>query len=226
MNVSALSCAEVRELAPELALGILGGAERAEVVMHVNGCARCQAYVAELTEAADAIPQLAPEAEPPPGFEMRVLHRLGERERRTRRRWIATAVAVAAAAIIVSITAVRVIDANDATNESATGTTRSIPRPVAVSMQGGTLGLPAGWAYVNDLHGVAVAVDYGIPSGRYAVEVTPTKGAPTAIGSIDVTDGRGSWTGRSTDPLRAGSRIALVDSSGAEMCHGMVPGAE
>jgi hypothetical protein len=79
---------------------------------------------------------------------------------------------------------------------------------------------------VNDLHGVAVAVDYGIPSGRYAVEVTPTKGAPTAIGSIDVTDGRGSWTGRSTDPLRAGSRIALVDSSGAEMCHGMVPGAE
>ena len=59
-NISALSCAEVRELAPELALGILSGAEHAEVLLHVNGCARCQAYVAELTEAADVIPQLAP----------------------------------------------------------------------------------------------------------------------------------------------------------------------
>ncbi len=54
--MSALTCSEVRELAPELALGILGGAERAEVLLHVNGCARCQAYVAELTEAADAHP--------------------------------------------------------------------------------------------------------------------------------------------------------------------------
>ena len=53
--MSVLTCPEVRELAPELALGILGGAERAEVVLHVNGCARCQAYVSELTEAADAI---------------------------------------------------------------------------------------------------------------------------------------------------------------------------
>jgi Putative zinc-finger len=226
MNVSALSCTEVRELAPELALGILGGAERAEVVLHVNGCARCQAYVAELTEAADAIPQLAPEAEPPPGFEMRVLHRLGERERRTRRRWIATAAAVAASAIIVSITAVRVIDANDTADVAATGTTQGNTRPVAVPMEGGELGLPAGWAYVSDLHGVAVSVDYGIPSGRYAVEVTPTTGAPAAIGSIEVQDGRGSWTGRSTEPLRAGARIALVDSGGTEMCHGTVPTAE
>ena len=80
--MSVLTCAEVRELAPELALGILGGAERAEVVLHVNGCARCQAYVAELTEAADAIPQLVPEAEPPAGFEARVLHRLDDDGRR------------------------------------------------------------------------------------------------------------------------------------------------
>ena len=112
-NVSAMSCAEVRELAAELALGILSGAERAEVLLHVNGCSRCQAYVAELTEAADAIPQLAPEAEPPPGFEARVLQRLGAGERRSRRRWIAAVASVAAAAMIVSITVVRVIESND-----------------------------------------------------------------------------------------------------------------
>jgi anti-sigma factor RsiW len=225
-NVSALSCAEVRELAPELALGILSGAERAEVVLHVNGCARCQAHVAELTEVADAIAQLAPEAEPPIGFEDRVLRRLGEGERRTRRRWIAAAVAVAAVAIIVSITVVRVIESNDSTQVAAPGTTRAIGAPVAVAMQGGAFDLPAGWAFVNDDHGVAVSVDYGVETGRYAVQVTPTRGPATAIGTIDITDGRGTWTGQSADALRPGARIALVDSGGNEVCHGTVPTAE
>jgi anti-sigma-K factor RskA len=225
-NVSALSCADVRELAPELALGILSGAERAEVVLHVNGCARCLASVAELTEAADAIPQLAPEAEPPPGFEAGVLHRLGERERRTRRRWIAAAAAVAAGAMIVSVTVVRVIDAKDTTPVAATGTTTpAVGEPVPVAMQGGPLNLAAGWAFVNDQHGVAVSVDYGIPSGSYAVQVVPTRGEPTAIGTIEVVDGRGHWTGTSSDPLRAGAQIALVDPAGNEMCHGTVPRA-
>jgi len=217
-DVSALSCAQVRELAPELALGILSGAERAEALLHVNGCARCQAYVAELTEAADVIPQLAPEAEPPAGFESRVLRRLEERERRTRRRWIAAAAAVAAAAIIVSVTVVRVIESNDTqvTNQVASA-------PVAVAMEGGAVPARAGWAFVNDHHGVAVTVNYGIPSGRYAVRVTPARGASTSIGTMEVVDGRGTWTGRSTDPLRAGSRVALVDSTGVEACHGTVP---
>jgi hypothetical protein len=217
-DVSALSCAEVRELAPELALGILGGAERAEALLHVNGCARCQAHVAELTEAADVIPQLAPEAEPPAGFEDRVLRRLDERERRTRRRWIAAAVAVAAAAMILSVTVVRVIESNDTqiTNQAASA-------PVAVAMEGGAGPVTAGWAFVNDHHGVAVSVDYGIPSGKYAVQVTPTRGTSTSIGTMEIVDGRGNWTGRSTDALRAGSRLALIDASGVEACHGTVP---
>jgi hypothetical protein len=217
-DVSALSCAEVRELAPELALGILGGAERAEALLHVNGCARCQAHVAELTEAADVIPQLAPEAEPPAGFEDRVLRRLDERERRTRRRWIAAAVAVAAAAMILSVTVVRVIESNDTqiTNQAASA-------PVAVAMEGGAGPVAAGWAFVNDHHGVAVSVDYGIPSGKYAVQVTPTRGTSTSIGTMEIVDGRGNWTGRSTDALRAGSRLALIDASGVEACHGTVP---
>jgi hypothetical protein len=219
-NVSALSCAEVRELAPELALGILSGAERAEVLLHVNGCARCQAHVAELTEAADVIPQLAPEAEPPAGFESRVLRRLDERERRTRRRWIAAAVAVAAAAIIVSVTVVRVIESND-----TLVTNRTASAPVAVAMEGGVVPVAAGWAFVNDHHGVAVSVNYGIPSGKYAVRVTPTGGASASIGTMEVVDGRGTWTGRSADALRAGSRVALVDATGAEACHGTVPTA-
>jgi hypothetical protein len=59
-------------------------------------------------------------------------------------------------------------------------------------------------------------------SGTFTVKVDPTQGDPTTIGAMQVNDGRGSWTGRSHVPLRAGSRIALVDASGAEVCHGTV----
>ena len=81
--MSGYSCAQLRDVAPELALGVLGGAERAEAIMHVNGCARCQALVNELTEVADALPLLAPEIEPPVGFEQRVLSSGPARRRRS-----------------------------------------------------------------------------------------------------------------------------------------------
>jgi hypothetical protein len=230
MSSDVMTCAEARELAPELALGILSGAERAEVVLHVNGCARCQAYVTELTEAADVIPQLVPEAEPPVGFEARVLRRLGEGERRTRRRWIAAVAAVAAAAIIVSITVVRVIESNEDSRGVAEGatTTTIVQRPVAVVMEGGGPNgdSPAGWAYVMNRHGIAVSVDYGIPPGTYAVRVDPSRGDPTVLGSVHVDSGRGSWTGRSATPLGPGSTISLVDAHGSEVCRGTVPIAE
>jgi hypothetical protein len=231
--MSVLTCDDVHELAAELALGILGGAERAEVVLHVNGCARCQAYVAELTEAADAIPLLVPELEPPAGFEARTLRRLDDGRRRSRRRWVASIAAVAAAVAIVSITVVRVIESGDDTtaaiaDRTTSSTVRAADTPVAVAMDGGTstASLPAGWAYVTNHHGVAVSVDYGVPSGHYSVRVEPTRGVAASIGTMTIDGDRGSWTGRSEQALTAGARIGLVDSSGHEVCHGTVPAPE
>ena len=78
--MTVIGCAAARERAPELALGTLTGAERAEVLLHVNGCARCQASVDEFAEIADVLPHLAPEAEPPLGFERRVLATARQRD--------------------------------------------------------------------------------------------------------------------------------------------------
>ena len=227
--MSVLTCPEVRELAPELALGILGGAERAEVVLHVNGCARCQAYVSELTEAADAIPQLVPEHEPPAGFEQRVMQRLDEGRRRSRRRWVASIAAAAAVAAIFSITIVRVVESDDTSNVASGPTATSISRqpakPVAVAMEGGAprdsrrlgvrrqpsrrRGVGQLWRRVGQL-----------PHPGHAAE-----GHRDDDRHHDDRATRGSWTGRSPEPLGAGSRIALVDAAGHEVCHGTVPAA-
>jgi anti-sigma-K factor RskA len=70
-------CARLRELAPELALGVLTGEERAEARKHLATCPDCREYVLELTSVGDSLLALVPGAEPPLGFEDRVLSRLG-----------------------------------------------------------------------------------------------------------------------------------------------------
>jgi hypothetical protein len=72
-----MSCEEMRELAPEIALGTAEGQERAEALRHLATCAECRRLVDQLTEVADELLMLAPVHEPPAGFESRVIEALG-----------------------------------------------------------------------------------------------------------------------------------------------------
>jgi hypothetical protein len=71
-----LTCAEVENLGPELATGTLTGGERASALVHLESCTRCQQLVDELSAVADALLLLAPESEPPIGFESRTAARI------------------------------------------------------------------------------------------------------------------------------------------------------
>ncbi|HEY1275858.1 MAG TPA: zf-HC2 domain-containing protein [Thermoleophilaceae bacterium] len=117
-----MTCEETRELAPELALGIADGAERAQALSHLAQCADCRRAVAELSEVTDELLMLAPEHEPPVGFESRVLARLepGPAEpaaapapsaaRVPRRRWRRRFTAVLAPVAAAALTAVLVLN--------------------------------------------------------------------------------------------------------------------
>jgi putative zinc finger protein len=94
-----IDCAEASDLVPDLALGLLDGAERATVLAHVEGCVRCQADLAGLTEVGENVLLLAPAAEPPPGFESRVLAQVGP-PRSPRARWSPGRPLLAAAAVL------------------------------------------------------------------------------------------------------------------------------
>ncbi|MGO9557521.1 MAG: zf-HC2 domain-containing protein [Acidimicrobiales bacterium] len=80
MSETTTTCTAVRLAAAELALGILVGSERAAVLAHLETCAECRAEVQSFAAATDALFQLAPEADPPAGFEVRLLARRAERE--------------------------------------------------------------------------------------------------------------------------------------------------
>ena len=66
-------CEEIREMAPELALGIVEGEERGRALEHLADCPDCRRRVEELSEVADELLLLAPHREVPVGFESQVL---------------------------------------------------------------------------------------------------------------------------------------------------------
>lgn len=71
-----VTCDELREAAPELALGGIDDPERARLFAHAAGCPACQARLDELALLVDQLLVAAPELEPPAGFEGRVLDHL------------------------------------------------------------------------------------------------------------------------------------------------------
>jgi hypothetical protein len=70
------ACEEFREVAPDLALGLLTGADRAAALAHAATCAECRRYLAGMVQVADELLLLAPSVEPAIGFESRVMTRL------------------------------------------------------------------------------------------------------------------------------------------------------
>ena len=71
------TCAELADVAAELALGVLTGRERAGAIAHLNTCEACREDVRQLMATGEQLRELLPSAEPPAGFEIRVLARLG-----------------------------------------------------------------------------------------------------------------------------------------------------
>src|SRR5687767_13152369 len=96
--MSRLNCDEARDLASELALGVISGDERARILTHITSCASCRRFVEDLAEVADSILLLAPEHEPDAGFENKVLSLMEAPAKRRRGRVLAAAAALLVAA--------------------------------------------------------------------------------------------------------------------------------
>lgn len=77
-------CGWLDDVAVELALGLLDGADRAAALAHVERCGACQVEVASLTATGEQLLLVAPEVPPPDGFETRVLDRIASAPERLR----------------------------------------------------------------------------------------------------------------------------------------------
>jgi len=71
-----VTCVEIRELLPELAVGVLAEPERIEVERHLGWCAGCRKEAAELGSAAAVVAFALPPAQVPKGLGDRVVGRV------------------------------------------------------------------------------------------------------------------------------------------------------
>jgi hypothetical protein len=194
-----VDCEQVRDLAPQLALGIADGAERARALRHLADCPDCRRLLEELSEVTDELLLLAPEHEPPAGFETRVLARIqpprtaARRLRRHRTLLAATASAVVAAAAVTAI----MLDATSDDRRLAAQYRGALAEAHGSYFEAGALRAPAGtragvvFAYRGSPSWIFVDIDPRYRSG-YTVELTTATGRRVALPRLRLDPATGS----------------------------------
>jgi hypothetical protein len=212
-------CREVRELLPELALDVAPGPERAAALAHVAACPACRELLDEAARTVDELMLLAPEHEPPLGFEQRVLAGIG-RPARARRR---TALLAAAAVLLVGAGAAgvtrfvdrdehRLADQYRETLRTADG--RYLAAAAVTAADGSRAGTVFG--YEGRPSWLFVTVD-GVPSGTYQVRMVSRDGGSEPIGTCWVRDGSGSWGTAIDRPVAEVDRVVMEGSDGTTL---------
>ena len=207
-----MTCAELEALAAELALGTVAGAERAGALDHLAGCAPCRALVEELAGVADRMLLLAPAIEPPPGFESKVLGRMGvsppARELRpTRRRRLL--VGVAAAALVAGLsTAGAVWLADEAGRPSEIRTALAADNEGRWRCRAVVYGEKPTW--------LVVSLDrMDGSSNSYSVEALGTgSDTPVQVGSFSLEQGHGTLARQLELPAGDVKSVRVLDSGG------------
>jgi hypothetical protein len=219
-----VGCDDIRELTSELALGIADGEDRARVLEHVLDCPECRKDLEELSILADELLALAPEHEPPVGFELRTIRQL--QPRRERRRWRPPALTLVAASLAAA-TAVagvlflvrddlRLAGEYRATLAEAHGSSfRAVPLR-------DTAGSPAGTAFVyrGSPSWILVTVDtVTSPVTRAELVTRDNRRVPLEAFTLS----SGSWGG--VLPVDAGTvaAIHLLDRSGRSILVAYLP---
>jgi len=178
------ACAKLHEASAELAVGTLSGSDRAEAVTHLARCPSCQQLMVELTGVADDLLLLAPEMEPPPGFESRVLARLAE-QRSPRRSRLRVLVAIAATVLVAAVGAGIVTQAVGHDHGS-----ERLRTALAISPSGRTTCrvVVAG----NDPASLLISLDGPAElSADYVAEVQPANANAIPVGRFSLSGGHG-----------------------------------
>jgi len=188
----AVTCDAVQEDLAAIALGIASGRRRAEVLRHVEHCPRCSAELEQLSIISDTLLQLAPEVEPPIGFELRLAARLresaGPREVSHWRR--ASVWALAAVLIVVVGLGVGSLIGTGHRNPPTPAVSSTLTS-AALIVHGSRVGeaiVSAGnpsWMYMS--------IDRATWSGAVTCQVVLADGHVETVGRFELTGGYGAW---------------------------------
>ena len=217
-------CHEIRGLTAEVALGVADGEDRARVLDHVVDCSECRHELEDLTALADDLVVLAPEHEPPLGFELRTVRGL-QPKRRRRRRWRIPAVAFAAAALAATTATASVLflvrddrrlaGEYRATLSEANGTAfRAVPLRNTAGGKAGTA-----FVYEGAPSWMLVTVDSSSPASQ--AELVTRDGRTVSLPAFTLSSR--SWGGVLPLDARQVAAIHLLDATGRSVLVAYLP---
>lgn len=206
-------CAEVRAVLPELAAGVAPGDVRARALVHIAGCPECRRELEDLAGVVDELLGLAPEHEPPVGFEARVL---AEIEPSARRHGHAAGLLAAAAVLMLAVGGGLVWWQGSGDRAAADEYRQVLSVADGTDMRAADLALDGSSAgsvfvYQGRPSWVFMAVD-GIESGTYHVRMVTTDGESRWIGECQVRNGSGSWGTTVDVPLQRVAQVVMYAS--------------
>lgn len=224
-----MTCDELRELAPELALDVADGEERALALRHLSECPDCRRLVEQLSEVADELLVLPAPMDPPVGFESRVFARLGPAEKPQRRlRQVALRVvpalvaAAVTAAVLVSVYSDdrRVADSYRETLERADG--RYFQAQPLLDPAGERAGVAFG--YEGTPSWVLVTVERPFRGSVSAAELVTETGRTIRLLSFRLDPENGSWGGAIPVSLGEVDSIRLLGQRPGEVVQASLGG--
>ncbi|HUY06066.1 MAG TPA: hypothetical protein VMU99_02240 [Acidimicrobiales bacterium] len=190
-------CAAIEDELTEFALGILSGRRRSEVLRHAGSCMRCSAELERLSIIADTVLQLAPEMEPPLGFELRLAERLQKNTTVLRSQHLHRVRTLSAAAVLTVVLGIGLgtfaASRSPSTRTPSTriwSTTASLTS-AAIGSRGEVLGTvfisagSPGW--------MVLTVDRGAWSGEVRCEVAFVGGKVETLGRFKLSNAYGTW---------------------------------
>ena len=187
-----MDCSEASTMLDELALDVLPGDQRAAVLAHVGECPQCRALLDELSETADALLLVAPEAEPPAGFADRVVERTLATPRsqpRPRRAAPSRLRVLAVAAMAAALLGLAGVVGHSIGSAGRGG--RELATAPLISAAGANLGDVV--TYRGDPHWFFMRVEGAVPDGVYSCVLDTDDGRTVPIGKLWTSHGQGGW---------------------------------
>ena len=238
-----MECDELAGVAAELALGALTGRERADALAHLDRCEACRENVRRQMMTGEELFGLLPACEPPPGFEIgvmarigliapspavgprigRMFHRGGNADGQTGRGWAgATRRMLAVAAVTLAVVGAGLAGGwglRFAASPPARSPLSSAALTSASHRAVGKIyvydGSP-GWLYMS--------VDLGSGNETVACRVAGADGHVTTVGSFRLAGGYGAWGGPGPGDNGLLTRVWLVSADGTVLATASLAG--
>ncbi|WP_137816820.1 anti-sigma factor family protein [Gandjariella thermophila] len=188
-----MTCEEFRELASELALGILPGRERAAALAHRDRCSTCREHLDALTTISDDLRTLVPDTEPPVGFETRLLDHLHARTRVQRRRRRLLATITAAALVIAAGLGGWSLGTLTQHQPPTAAPVSPSPRLLTATFTADHRDAGQAFAYTGTPPWIYMAVDTEHDTTTVSCQLQTTDGHLVTIGQFQLSNGYGYW---------------------------------